>query len=350
MSKVILIYSNKRSIGGILVIIRILILGLVLTTSMQAQQFGYRIQYDGFADNREYFNEYIEPQTIFGSRLSADIGIRFDSIHRVHAGFSQLYEFGGKESIPYPDITMYYAIDHELFEFYIGAFPRYNLVKHPRVLLTDTLLYFRPNVEGAYLEFRRKWGYQNFWIDWLSRQTNVHNEVFLAGHSGLVKAGRWFVNHHIIMQHLAGKAIPEEDFHLRDNGGLTAQLGYNFTSVAKSIRLDTLSLSVGGTMSYDRQRGLDNGLKYRSGILANLELDYKGYGISGRYYKGDGQTQVIGDWMYRAKRYFRIDTYITPIKGKHVRGSFKFSFHILPEVLDVSQQFYLKVNLGGAFR
>jgi len=152
------------------------------------------------------------------------------------------------------------------------------------------------------------------------------------------------------MQHLAGKEVDEEGFHLRDNGGVVAQAGYDLTTVFRNIPFDTLSLAAGGVLSYDRQRGLDDKIKFRDGFLLNAEVNVKGYGLSARQYLGGGQTHVIGDGLYKAKRYTRMDFYFTPIQASRVQAKFSFVVHVLPEVVDFSQMFYLVFDVGGGFK
>jgi hypothetical protein len=308
-----------------------------------AQQLDYKIEFEGFADNREYFSKWIEPQTIFGERAEFQVGVKADSNNSLYFGLSHTYEFGGEKSLLAPQLYAYYEGEVNGFQFNIGAFPRDDKVKHPLILLSDTLHYFRPAIEGAFLNVNKNWGYQNLWIDWLSRQTQENYEVFLAGLSGLLKTNTLYFNYHLIMQHLAGTASKDIEHNLQDNGGLVSLLGIN---LSENIFLDTLSISSGYTMSYDRKRGL-YGLRYFHGSISNLEASYKGHGISAWYYNGEGQVQVIGDQFYTAPNYFRLNTFITPINNRFVTARFTFAFHFVPGELDFSQMFRLNFKLDN---
>ena len=303
----------------------------------------YHFYYDGFLDNREYFNPHISPQTMFGNRVSLEIGFPLDSANAFYGGLSYLYEFGSKGDLISPDVTLYYKHQKDPFIFYFGAFPRRDLIRHPRVLLTDTLQFYRPNVEGTFVQFQGDWGYQHVWIDWLSRQTLNKEEVFLVGYSGCFKIKPFFLKTHAILHHIAGTANLEEDHNLRDNGGFMAQAGVDLSG---QLFFDRFTFSVGPVFSYDRLRGVYP-LEYHQGIIANARIGYKGYGVDYTFYKGDGQVQAIGDAFYTANRYMRFDTYLTPFQNDHASIRLTFGFHFVPGYVDFSQQLRINFNLNN---
>jgi len=215
------------------------------TPVANSQKFEWKAGLDGFLDNREYFSIDI-PQTIFGSRAWGEVGASLSEMHHLSVGMNYLYEFGHDLSAHTPVATMYYTYDDEKINFQIGSFPRRNLLEYPIALLSDTLQYYRPNIQGAYLGYRGIWGYQNVFIDWTSRQTDENPETFLFGFSGKVQKGILFLNHHLLMGHFARKGIPDPDYHLRDNGGFHITIG---TNLSDSSPLDSLSFSMGTLVS-----------------------------------------------------------------------------------------------------
>ena len=58
--------------------ILLMIAGFYLSEAGYAQNFRYKAGYFGFFDNREYFNNYVNDQTIFGSRISGELGYAFN--------------------------------------------------------------------------------------------------------------------------------------------------------------------------------------------------------------------------------------------------------------------------------
>jgi hypothetical protein len=320
----------------------LVLLSLVATS----QNFEWKSGFHGFFDNREYFNEYTDPQTIFGSRISVEGGFAVNENNRFKAGINYLYEFGSKGDLIAPDIIMYYNGQFKHINFYIGAFPRRNLIDHPLILLKDTLEYFRPNIEGMFLEFKTRMFYHNVWIDWTSRQTNTRRETFLIGGEGMIRKNIFFYRHNFIMYHYASPAIPVPDDHIRDNGGLTASIGADLSS---KIPLDSLMLTSGIAVSYDRIRNIYD-FNFPVGWLSELMLVHKGFGIKGLYYNGDRQILLYGEGFYKSKQYGRLDLFYESNNSRIIRGKLQFSFHFIPGTIDSSQSFTVYLCLDGKKR
>ena len=237
---------------------------------------------------------------------------------------------------------MYYHYDTEKIDFLIGAFPRNNLMNYPLVFLSDTLNYYRPNIEGTCLGYTGKNWQQHVFIDWTSRQTDDRPERFIFGFSGNVRYGMFFLEDHLMMAHLAGKGIPDPDFHLRDNGGFNINLGLD---LSEKVFLDTLDVKLGGLVSLDRIRGVDHGWQTPAGFLGQLGLGYRSFGLSALYYRGEGHTFFYGDPFYRLKNYGRLDLYFIPFRNEHVNLKIDFAIHFAGGELDYSQQILLSVSV-----
>ncbi len=330
---------NKRAIKTNTVLLII----LIISVKSLSQQFEWEAGFFGFFDNREYFNEFIIPQTILGENIAAEAGFVINNNNRFRAGLSYTYECGSKGDYLLPDMIMYFKGSWKPATFYIGSFPRYELVAHPRAMLTDTLLYFRPMVEGMYLEHRRSWGYQNIWLDWTSRQTDTKRETFLVGASGLFNKGIFLYQHHFIMYHFAGPAIDIPNDHIRDNGGLNVMPGTNLSRISG---LDTLTVSSGFLMSYDRLRHVYE-LRFMWGWLSDVNICYKGFGLHGVYYRGDGQVLLYGDGFYKSTAYGRADLYYERKYLDRIWSRLDFSFHFLPGNLDFSVALHIRAGIDG---
>ena len=324
-------------------IIPVYLLIFLLQVRSVAQTFDWKAGYYGFFDNREYFNRFTSDQTIFGSRIFAEAGFSINESNHFSVGLNALYEFGTKNHLKTPDIIFYYNATKEPFNFYLGSFPRWKLINQPLFLLTDTLNYYRPNVEGMFLSFRKKWGYHSLWLDWTSRQTNTTRETFLIGGTGHFDAGVFFYEHNFMMYHFAAPSIPIPEDHLRDNGGLTAVLGVNLSS---RLPVDSLTFSSGIALSYDRLRNVYD-FRFPVGWYSELYLGYKGFGIHGTFYIGDPQTVLYGDRFYGSKSYQRLDFYYSGIRSSFIEGKIRFSVHFVPGVIDYSQMLVIYVSLDG---
>jgi hypothetical protein len=284
------------------------------------------------------------PQTIFGSRIAGEIGGSFGGAHRLRAGLDYMYEFGGDiDELP-PVVIMYYQYDRTPFTFYMGVFPRRDLLDYPLALLNDTLNYYRPYMEGIYLSAEKPWGFQNVFIDWTSRQTDVRHERFMFGFSGRINISRFFVSHHFLMGHFAGPGIPIPGHHLRDNGGFDINLGIDLSG---ATILDTLSFSAGGLVSLDRTRGVDDGWQTPAGFLGQAQAVYRFAGIRTTLYLGEGHTFLYGDAFYKAASYARIDLFVIPFRSPRIKSRINWAIHLVDGHVDYSQQVLITFILDG---
>jgi len=307
-----------------------------------AQEFEWDAGFDGFLDNREYYSLDL-PQTIFGSRIHGAVGTSLEGAHRIMGGVNFLLEFGHEPWIHVPDVTMYYRYRSDHTDFLFGAFPRTGNLQFPVSLLSDTLNYYRPNVQGASFSYRGQWGFEQVFIDWTSRQTETQPETFLFGLTGRVRQGIFFLDHHVLMGHFAGKGIPDPDYHLRDNGGLQAGLGADLTG---KTGLDSLSLQLGALLSLDRIRGVDDGWQTPAGFLAEVHAMYRWAGLNGIFYRGQGHTFLYGDPFYRLQQYARLDLFVVPVSTDRVRIRLDVGLHFALGQVDYSQQVLVSVLLG----
>lgn len=310
-----------------------------------AQQLEGSIGLHTFADNREYTRSDRFSQTIFGARLSPEIGLLLDSVHRIRVGFNAFHEFGSPKFTAKIDPVIYYQYQKNKVSFYMGAFPRHNLLDdYPRAIFNDTLSYYRPNVEGMLLKWNTGKGHQTVWIDWTSRQTDLDRETFLFGLSGLYKAGVFFVSHYAMMFHNAHPGISIPGDHIQDNGAAALKLGLDLSS---RTALDSLTFNTGGLMSFERTRSI-GGWETPAGLLLEMHAGYKQFGLTNSLYLGEGHQLIYGDQFYTAKQYNRTDFSYTPIRYKNIEGKFVFSLHFLKGVVDNQQAFSLRYNIDGS--
>jgi hypothetical protein len=319
----------------------VMILWCVAGIPGNTQSFSYNAGFDGFLDNREYYS-IGNPKTIFAARTWGEVGADLNEYHRFRTGLNYLYEFGYDTDAHIPDVTMYYRYDAEKIDFLIGAFPRRDLLNFPLVFLSDTLMYYRPNVQGLYAAYAGKNWHQNVFIDWTSRQTNDRPERFAFGFSGNLRFGRLFLEDYFLMTHLAKKGIPDPDDRIRDNGGFNINLGLNLSD---NLLLDTLVLKVGGLVSLDRIRGVDPGWQTPAGFLGQASARYRSIGIDALYYRGQGHSFFYGDPFYALNSYGRFDLYVMPFRTKNITLKICVSMHIAEGEIDYSQQILLSATV-----
>ena len=322
---------------------------LVLSTAVvKAQVVEGNLHLFSFMDNREYANSKRVSQTIFGNRISPEIGLKLDSFNRFRVGFNALYEFGSQKNNFFDkvDPVIYYQHQKNNFRFYIGSFPRLNLLNdYPRGLLKDTLNYYRPNVEGMLAKYETPKFKETIWIDWTSRQTNNDKETFLFGLSGRYKPGVFFISHYAYLFHNAGAAIPIPGDFLQDNGGVQIEVGLD---LSKKGLLDSLTISAGAMVSIERTRAISSSFNTPTGFISNVYAGYKKFSVQNTFYAGEGHQIIYGDPFYTSKTYNRLDLGWTPIRFKNLEGKFIFSYHYLDGVIDNQQAFFLRYNIGAS--
>ena len=326
---------------------------LSLIIDLQAQQWWYG-SFSNICDNREYFSNYAHSQTILGARLNLGSGFEVDSLHQVFAGLNYMIEYGHKPfSNPIPDnaannrswnpvVDLYYKYEKENFRVQLGSFPRYKNLNYPLALITDTFQYYRPNIQGGFMELAGTWGNQNVWCDWISRQTYIAREQFMAGTSGHIQFKNLYIEDYLYMFHNASSMAKDTSSHLQDNGGFAFYAGYDLNN---KTPLDILKIDIGYVGAYNRFRPDPYG--FFSGIQVRAFIFYKFAGIDGTYYKGEKLPLVNGDPFYsNTGNYARFDAYIHPFKSKHIDSKIGWSFHILDggKKLDNSLQVLLRVN------
>lgn len=313
------------------------ILFLFISLFVKSQDFEYKILFEGIGDNREYFYDGAYPQTILGTRGAFETGVKFDN-HRLRVGLSQLFEFGSDIDAQKPKLSMYYQFKNERNEFVFGAFPRRDKINFPLAMLTDTLLYYRPNIEGMFGNLHWEWGHQNGFIDWIGRQTEVVSEIFTAGSSGEITANNLFLQNYILLTHHAVPSIKTPADHIEDYFGFAVQAGIRTSDDAKFQGY----FKAGVLGSSFRQRSVIDDFQNVFGLFVEAKGKYKNFGLKSVLKSGGNHQFAYGDLFYRAKNYSRTDVIWNFINHEKVKATFNLSFHII-DWKELNQQQQLSV-------
>jgi hypothetical protein len=313
------------------------LLFVVFVFSGKSQDFEYQVLFEGIGDNREYFNDLAYPQTILGARAAFETGVKFDN-HRIRIGLNQLLEFGSDIDAQKPKLTLYYQFKGTQDEFLFGAFPRRDKIDFPLAMLTDTLLYYRPNIEGMFGELHWEWGRQNGFIDWISRQTDYNSEIFTAGTSGEIFVKNLFLQNYILMTHDAVPIIKTPETHIEDYLGFALEAGIR--THENSVFEGYIKAGILG--SSFRQRSVTDGYINAASFFAEAKGKYKNFGIKSVLSSGGSHKFAYGDLFYRAKNYLRTDVIWYFINHEKVKGTFNLSFHVI-DWNDLDQQQQLSV-------
>jgi len=318
------------------------------TTTIVGQRLNYAVEFNQFLDNREYSCDYYEiPQTMLGARLNAMLGAKIDSMQGFMAGANYLYEYGDRINGNTPTVNLFYYYQKPELTVIFGSFPRRGLLNYPVALLSDTLDNYRPNIQGAYIEKRGKWGCENVWCDWIGRQRADVKESFLAGLSGKLNiTSAISLDHYFYMFHKALYSGNLPNDFIRDNGAFSILASVDLT---KPTHLDLLSVHIGTIGCYDRQRP-DPTLHFYMGLFTQVHAYYKNFGIDASYYKGGRLRIANGDGLYRSGNYGRIDLAYIPIENKYVTSRVALCFHDVEGQWQNSQMLSLIFKLGAYYK
>jgi hypothetical protein len=111
--------------------------------------------------------------------------------------------------------------------------------------------------------------------------------------------------------------------------------------------LDSLTFTTGLLGSYDRIRGIYD-FRFPFGWLSEMDVKYKGFGIHGTVYSGNSQVIISGDGFYKSSFYSRADVYYQA-GSSAIQGKLQFSFHFIPDVMDLSMSLVIRAKLDGIF-
>lgn len=312
---------------------------LCTITDVKAQEFTIFSQFNAIADNREFFSEYSNAETIFGSNMAIGAKLNVDSLQGVVMGVSNFYEFGSSFLEQPFFAVLNYSFDNNIYDFKIGAFLRSDIDPMLHAFVSERYGYYNPTIDGIYLKYRKPNHEESILVDWVSRQDSTKREQFLVHLGARQLYGNFIFEEMVYMFHNAHRTIRLPNEHIEDYLGLCLLVGYDF---APKTPLDILTIKTGTLISADRNRGEQMEFSINPVWYTVLKAEYKGYGIESYYKYGNKQQFILGDSFYNnASNYLRTSLYFTPIKFKNVEGRFLWSLHLANGDLDNQQQFKL---------
>ncbi|MGQ8338636.1 hypothetical protein ACUNWD_18915 [Sunxiuqinia sp. A32] len=326
---------------------RYILLSLLLFVSLISfsQKLEYDVLFQGIGDNREFSSGYANSQTILGERTSMEFGTTLDGNHQFRIGISHLFEFGSELDYNKPQLTAYYHFTDTKTDFYFGAFPRMEILNFPLSMLTDTIQYYRPNIEGMYGKYSWDWGYQAGFVDWTGRQTETVRESFFAGFLGRMDVEPLFFENYLIMYHYAHALEHGPEVHIQDNAAMAFYLG---TDLTKLIPIEKAYVKAGTLGSLFRERSVTDGYLKAWSFVGELYGEIKNFALRTTWHQGQGHHITNGDRFYDLDSYIRTDLYWKFLNTDHLQGKFNLSFHLVDgSDIDQSQQLSLIYRFGN---
>ena len=333
----------------------IVLLNLFIIPQAASQGFKWKLGLLSFFDNNEFAGSaFAIPQTMAGVVLSPELGLGWDSVHRISTGIHLLHEFGSVTTAGKIYPTAYYNYNKRHWRFIMGAFPRdMALDRYPHVFFRDSVSYYRPNINGMFWEVKKDNNYFNLWLDWTGRMTETERETFFVGFSGRYNSGIFFAQHFGYMYHFSVSMNPPPGDALHDNILLFTSAGID---LSERTFLDNLEASVGWVAGMERARADQTGWMQLNGMLFELRIGYRYLSLHNSYYKGKGLYQYYsehknnlywGDPMYQSGSYNRSDLSFRFLQTGKVSLDLIYSLHFAEADIYHEQALKVRIDLNN---
>lgn len=320
--------------------LKILTLLTLISCAINAQKFVYDIDFLTFFDNRESHIPSYPSQTLFGTRLSPEIGFEINDStygnHRLIAGASYIQPFGSQWTDIKIRPTIYYRYRQQGFDLSLGFIPWRNIrTDLPDYLFSDSLHYFSPNIQGVHFGYSSRHGFAEFICDWRGMQSLETREAFRLLLTGEYHYQWLFAGGNAQLNHLANRLNPPVRDGVCDD--ITAQpfIGFN---ISQLIPLDTLALRTSYIFSYQRDRK-NNQLFLNHGFLAELSLKWRFLAVENNLYIGDPLLPLYkqynsllnqGESNYQHKIYNKTEFSVYILQIPCVTLQFSWNLHYIP--------------------
>ena len=348
-------------------------------------------------DNREGDQTYSPQQTIFFSRLSPSLGVRFGKsehekinndgikkkytdVHKLVAGthYIQPIGIGYKENKFVP--TAYYTFSHmvikmdssvlridgtntpdfKVWSVSFGMIPRRLSYRLPEILWSDSMDYYNPNIRGILLQCtKNNLAFHEISLDWRSLQSADQREAFNVNynvrkyfHRYVRGISPFFIGGNVQLNHLAKRNPAPEGEGVNDDMFAYPYIGWDFSD--KTV-FDRFRIRAGYAVSFDRCRAIGD-WEVDGGLLADLHLLWKKIGIIETLYAGNKQFPLypmygsllnMGDPHYQSSFYSLTSIYSPIVHNRHVSFGAFLDFHVTKEGTSCYQRVVLNVNLGN---
>ncbi|MCQ2343071.1 MAG: hypothetical protein MJZ75_06275 [Paludibacteraceae bacterium] len=337
----------------------------------------YNVDFDSYFDNREYKDKgsmptdrVQMPQTIFSFRLSPTVGVRINDrvggSHSLIAGVRYTQPLGGNWRDAKVIPTAYYHFQSKGVNLQLGAIPYENrILSMPDWLQYDSLVYARPNIQGALISYQDRRGFVEFMCDWRGSQSMERREMFRLLVDGQYQYKWFFVGGLAHLNHTAGSADPEIHAYesLYDDLNLGGHVGFDFTRMTSLDSLTVKATYICG-IARDREREVEF---HPQGVLVELYANWWFLGVKNTTYIGDnlqplrwsdnggspiGALMCQGDPFYQATFYNRTDLFAYFYRSAYVNCYFSWNLHYdnVCRRLQNQQQLIVRFSLDGLYR
>ena len=284
------------------------LLGVALALPASAQQFLWSADFDLNFDNREYAELSIPSQTLFGARLTPQIGMGWGGTqHALMIGTDITKTFGRDTRFcENPELMLYYAYrSRKLFDATAGIFPRKMLMgDYSGAIASDSVRFYDKNIEGLLFQYRGYGGFVELGIDWDGLYSVEEREKFRIFSAGEYRRRVFTCGYTLSVYHYAGRVgIPG----VVDNIAVQPFVGAKLEHL---LPLDRLSLTASWIQTYQWDRRSGNKCVFPYGGEVRLRLEKWHVGIDNRLYIGNNLMPYFaryGGDLYAGERFYAME-------------------------------------------
>lgn len=324
-----------------------------------AQQFLWDIDFRFRFDNREYRGTLTHPTTLFGTKLTPEVGLQWDNKTRgsnaLMLGGDFTFNFGQKQFSILPNLLLYYQYRSPKFKAYAGFLPRKHMMgDYSNAFFNDSIQFYDGTIEGLLLNYSDRLGYIEVGCDWNSMYSQENREKFMLFSSGCFTY-QWFnMGYALQVYHFAGSYTEKG---VVDNLLVSPYLRFDVSSITP---LDTLYLKAAYLQGYQWERTAGPSARlYPHGGQIDFGIEKWGMGIRNECYFGQNlmplfaryaHTLYWGEDYYQASRiYNRLEVYYHPIHSGDLDLKISSIHHFEGEHWGWQQVVSLGIHLDNSF-
>lgn len=334
----------------------IFVFALLFPVVLFSQELKYNTEVHFFFDNTEFAKSNLAiDQTMAGVTLTQEIGWEFDDKHYIMGGVDAMKRLGGHDVLDDIHLLAYYHLKDDNTLFKVGTFHRHDLLDdYSNFFFQDSISFYKHTMEGIYFVKGDEKQFVKLWLDWTGLQSETERESFYLGASGYKKFGKlFFADFQSYMHHFATTRPNPKHLTVSDNllGQLSVGLKYS-----NKKGLNNLRFSVGVLSGFERDRiNMDN-YGTPTGGVAQLDFDYKGFGIENLFYYGQermvlyeryGNELYWGNPFLRSNMYLQNKLYWNFINNDHVKGQIAARTHLSEGKVYFEQMLTLSAHINN---
>ncbi len=300
-----------------------LMLGILLSASLSAQEFLWSVDVDMTFDNREYGkSKYNWPQTIFGGYINPLVGLGWRG-NSIQVGVSALRNFGAPTCDMDVNFLFFYNYRDSRFNVSAGIIPRRQVKGGSEAFFCDSIKFFDNTIDGLLLQYiPDDKNYIEVFCDWDGHQTATTRERFIVYTSGRYYPLSWlYGEYELMMHHHAGTSV---DGGVVDNIWLYPRVGVD---LGGRLWFDKLKLSAGWLQAVQNDRTYVGHYVKPHGVQVEARVEKFKLGLYNTlymggclmpYYESYASSLYTGSAFYRTRDdvYNRLEAYWHPFQNE----------------------------------